>query len=122
MPPPIAHYSPHLGAGGWEFVSGQLGIKDGTLLDGVEAQARQALENLTAQLLDAGLLLTDVVKCTVFMTDIANFSTINAIYADVFGDHRPARSAIAVAGLPLGGLVEIEAVAYRGTAEPAATA
>jgi 2-iminobutanoate/2-iminopropanoate deaminase len=56
------------------------------------------------------------------MTDIANFSTINGIYADVFGDHRPARSAIAVAGLPLGGLVEIEAVAYRGTADPAATA
>jgi 2-iminobutanoate/2-iminopropanoate deaminase len=113
-PPPVAHYSPHLGAGGWEFVSGQLGLKDGALVDGVEAQTRQALANLTAQLLDAGLLLTDVVKCTVFMTDIADFSLVNGVYAEVFGDHRPARSAIAVAGLPLGGLVEIEAVAYRG--------
>ena len=113
---PVAHYSPHFGAGQWEFISGQIGLRGGAMVEGgVEAQARQVLENLRAQLTDAGLLLTDVVKCTVFMADIADFATVNAIYAEVFGDHRPSRSAIAVAGLPLGALVEIEAIAFRGS-------
>jgi len=111
---PVAHYSPSARAGDLLFVSGQLGLADGALVDGVEAQARQALENMKGVLADNGVSLTDIVKCTVFMTDIENFAAVNAVYAEVFGDHRPARSAIAVKALPLGGLVEIEGFAHLG--------
>jgi len=93
-------------------VSGQLGLADGSLVEGVEAQTAQALSNAQGVLQGHGLSLESVVKCTVFMTDIENFSTINEIYAQTFGDHRPSRSAIAVKALPLGGLVEIEAIAH----------
>ena len=78
----------------------------------MELQTAQALTNAQGVLMDHGLTLADVVKCTVFMTDIENFSTINSVYADAFGEHRPSRSAIAVKALPLGGLVEIEAIAH----------
>jgi 2-iminobutanoate/2-iminopropanoate deaminase len=111
---PVAHYSPSARAGDLLFVSGQLGLAGGALADGVEAQTRQALVNLEGVLADNGAALTDVVKCTVFMTDIENFAAVNEVYASVFGDHRPARSAIAVKALPLGGLVEIEAFAHLG--------
>tara|TARA_Y100001970_G_scaffold133768_1_gene164822 strand:- start:6682 stop:6963 length:282 start_codon:yes stop_codon:yes gene_type:complete len=89
-----------------------LGISEGSLVDGVGAQTTQALANAQHVLSENGLTLGDVVKCTVFMTDIENFSVVNDAYAEVFGDHRPSRSAIAVKALPLGGLVEIEAIAY----------
>jgi 2-iminobutanoate/2-iminopropanoate deaminase len=95
------------------FVSGQLGIDpaSGNLLEGVEAQARQALRNLSAVLEAAGTDLSSVVKTTVFLKDIADFALVNGVYAEFFTQDFPARSAIQVAALPKGGLVEIEAIA-----------
>jgi 2-iminobutanoate/2-iminopropanoate deaminase len=112
---PVAHYSASYRAGDLLFVSGQIGIAEGSLVDGVEAQTTQALANAQSVLDENGLTLDDVVKCTVFMTDIENFSAVNDVYAGVFGDHRPSRSAIAVKALPLGALVEIEAIAHIST-------
>ncbi len=112
MAAPIAHYSKWYRAGDFVFVSGQIGLQDGALVDGVEAQARQVLVNVEEALTEAGGMLNDVVKCLVFMTDIGNFSLVNSIYAEAFGEHRPARSAIGVAALPLGAEVEIEAIAH----------
>ncbi|MFT5530475.1 MAG: 2-iminobutanoate/2-iminopropanoate deaminase [Candidatus Poriferisodalaceae bacterium] len=111
MSKPVAHYSASHRAGDLLFISGQLGLKDGVLKEGVEAQARQALVNLKGVLADNGATINNIAKCTVFMVDINDFAVINGIYAEAFGDHRPARSAIAVAALPLGGLVEIEGFA-----------
>jgi 2-iminobutanoate/2-iminopropanoate deaminase len=114
MAQPIGPYTPIVRAGDWLVCSGQLGVRDGSLVDGgVQAQARQAIANLAALLEGEGASLADVVKTTVFMTHISDFALINEVYAAGFGDHRPARSAIAVAGLPMGGLVEIEAWARR---------
>ena len=112
MSKPVAHYSASYKAGDLLFISGQVGVSGGSLVDGVAAQTTQALANAQTILSDNGLSLSDVVKCTVFMTDIENFSIVNDAYAEVFGDHRPSRSDIAVKALPLGALVEIEAVAY----------
>jgi len=110
MAQPIGPYTPIVRAGDWLVCSGQLGARDGSLVDGgVQAQARQAIANLAALLESEGASLADVVKTTVFMTHISDFALINEVYAAGFGDHRPARSAIAVAGLPMGALVEIEA-------------
>ncbi len=81
------------------------------MVDGVAAQTRQAISNLAALLEAEGASLSDVVKTTVFLADIGDYGEMNAQYVESFGSHRPARSAIGVAGLPLGGLVEIEAVA-----------
>jgi 2-iminobutanoate/2-iminopropanoate deaminase len=100
-------------AGPWLIVSGQIGARDGALVaGGVVAQAEQALTNLAQLLGDEGASLSQVVKTTVFMADIDDYKAINDVYAAAFGDHRPARSAVAVAGLPLGAAVEIEAWAF----------
>ena len=115
MSKPVAHHSASYRAGDLLFISGQIGIAEGSLVDGVEAQTTQALANAQSVLDQNGLTLDDVVKCTVFMTDIENFSAVNDVYAGVFGDHRPSRSAIAVKALPLGALVEIEAIAHIST-------
>jgi 2-iminobutanoate/2-iminopropanoate deaminase len=114
MSKPVAHYSPSQRAGDWLVVSGQLGLLDGALVDGVEAQVRQALVNLKSVLADGGAEMTDVAKCMVLLADINDFATMNSVYAEAFGDHLPARSAFAVAALPLGAQVEIEAWAYLG--------
>ncbi len=112
---PVGPYTPIVRAGDWLVVSGQLGLRDGKLVDGgVEAQATQAVQNLSALLATEGAALGAVRKTTVFLVDIADYAAMNAAYTEAFGEHRPARSAIAVAGLPLGGLVEIEAWAYVG--------
>jgi 2-iminobutanoate/2-iminopropanoate deaminase len=97
-------------------VSGQVGLHDdGSLVDGgVAAQTRQALANLRGRLESEGAGLGDVVKTTVFLRHMSDFPVLNAAYGEVFGDHRPARSTVAVAGLPLNALVEIEAWAYVG--------
>lgn len=93
--------------------SGQLALKDGALLQGgVAEQVRQAMANLTSLLESEASSLDDVVKTTVFLTDMGDYAEMNQAYLDAFGEHRPARSAVAVAGLPLGALVEIEAWAY----------
>ncbi len=112
MAAPLAHYSKWYRSGDFVFVSGQIGLVDGVLAEGVEAQTRAVLANLEEALAEAGGTLADVVKCLAFMTDIGDFSRINAIYAESFGDHRPARSAVAVAALPLNAAVEIEAIAH----------
>ena len=108
-------YAHAVWAGQYLYLSGQLGMDPETneLLEGVSAQARRAFENLQAVLATAGLTMDDVVKTTVFLKNIGDFATINAIYADAFGENKPARSCVAVAELPRGGLFEIEAVAFR---------
>jgi len=111
---PVGPYSQAIRWGNLVFCSGQLGLDpaSGKLVEGVEAQARQALTNIGALLKAAGADLNHVMKATVFLTDLANFSAVNAIYAEFMSENRPARSTIQVAALPLGGLVEIEVIAY----------
>jgi 2-iminobutanoate/2-iminopropanoate deaminase len=93
--------------------SGQLALVDGALVDGgISAQVRQAVSNLTDLLATEGALLSDVVKTTVFLRHISDYAAMNEAYVEAFGKHRPARSAVAVAALPLDALVEIEAWAY----------
>ena len=113
-PPVAGSYSPAVRAGDWLVLAGQVGLdpESGALVDGVEDQARQVLANIRAILADCGAAMTDVAKTTVFVTDIAEFGTINAVYAEAFGDHRPARSTVQVAALPGGAQVEIEAWAH----------
>ncbi|HOG77803.1 MAG: RidA family protein [Chloroflexi bacterium] len=112
-PKAIGPYSAGILCQGFVFVSGQLGIdpENGNLLEGVEAQARQALRNLSAVLEAAHTDLNAVVKTTVFLKDMADFAVVNAVYAEFFTQGFPARSALQVAALPKGGLVEIEAIA-----------
>lgn len=94
-------------------MSGQVGVVGGSLVvGGVAAQVKQAIANLAAHLAGEGAGLTNVVKTTVFLADIGDFATMNEAYVAAFGDHRPARSAFAVAALPLGAAVEIEAWAF----------
>ena len=102
-------------AGNTLYTSGQLGLDPATgeLPQGVEAQARQALENLMAVLEAGGMSLGNVVKTTVFLADMGDFAAINAIYADYFVSEAPARSCVQVAALPKGALFEIEAVAVK---------
>jgi len=113
-PPVAGTYSPAVRAGDWLVLAGQIGLDpaSGAMVDGVEAQARQVLANITAILADCGAAITDVAKTTVFVTDIAEFATVNAVYAEAFGDHRPARSTVQVAALPGGAQVEIETWVY----------
>jgi 2-iminobutanoate/2-iminopropanoate deaminase len=98
------------------YLSGQIGARaDGSLPDGIEAQARQAMANVEAVLAEAGLGLGDVVQCLVMLADMADWGAFNRIYVDHFEpDRLPARSAFAAAGLALGALVEIECKAYAG--------
>ncbi len=112
MSKPVGPYSPVVRAGELLFTAGQIGIVDGALVPGgLAAEAHQALSNVRDVLATEGATLDDVVKVTVFLADMGDYAAVNEIYAEHFGDHRPARSAVAVAGLPLGALVEIEAIA-----------
>jgi 2-iminobutanoate/2-iminopropanoate deaminase len=116
-PAPIGPYAQAIAAGGFVFCSGQVGMNpaDGTLVgDEVGAQTQQAMANLGAVLHAAGLTFGDVVKTTIFLLDMNDFAVVNGIYADAFGEGAvPARSTIAVVGLPRGAKVEIEAIALR---------
>ena len=109
----IGPYSQAIKAGGFIFTSGQIALKpDGEFVaGGVEAQARQVLQNLAAILKEAGATLQDAVKTTIFIADMGDFATVNEIYAAAFGAHKPARSTVQVAKLPKGALVEIEVIA-----------
>jgi 2-iminobutanoate/2-iminopropanoate deaminase len=112
---PVGPYSPIVRAGDWLVVSGQVGIVDGSLVSGgVAGELRQAIANLEAQLATEGAGLDDVVKTTVFLRHMSDYATMNATYVAAFGDHRPARSAVGVAELPVGALVEVEAWAFVG--------
>ena len=98
------------------YTSGQLGIDPATgeLADGVEAQAKQALENVKAILAEVGLEMSSIIKTLVFIKDMNDFGKVNAIYAQyINGDVLPARSCVEVAALPKGGLVEIEVIAKK---------
>ncbi len=105
-------YSPAVVAGGFCFVAGQVGVDaSGRLPEGIEAQTRQALENVQAVLSDAGLDLSAVVRTTVWLADMGHFQTMNGIYATYFPADPPARVTVQVARLPLDALIEIDAIA-----------
>jgi 2-iminobutanoate/2-iminopropanoate deaminase len=115
-PAAVGPYSQAIAAGELVFCSGQIGIDPatGALVEGgVEAEAERALRNLAAVLDAAGLGLADVAKATIFLADIADFAAVNAVYARFMPDPPPARTTVAVAGLPRGARVEIEAIAVR---------
>ncbi len=116
-PGAIGPYSQAIAADGLLFCSGQLGLDPatGNLVEGVEAQADRALRNLGAVLDAAGLTWADVLKTTIFLADMDDFATVNAVYGTYMPDPPPARSTVAVKTLPKGGLVEIEAIARRST-------
>jgi len=117
-PAAIGPYSQAIKVGDLLFCSGQIALPAGTggdmITGGVEAEARQALTNLKAVLEAGGASMGTVVKTTVFLQDMADFPKVNAIYAEFFGDHRPARACVAVSQLPKGALFEIDAVAKVG--------
>ena len=113
-PGAIGPYSQAVSVDGWVFCSGQIPIDPATgeLVEGdIGAQANQVLKNLAAVLEAAGASLNRVVKTTVFLSDMGNFVGMNEVYAQHFGDHRPARAAVAVKTLPKNVDVEIEAIA-----------
>ena len=115
-PAAIGPYSQAAIVGDLVFTAGQVALDPatGTVIEGgIEAQTARVLENVSAVLEAAGSSLSQVVKTTVFLTDMADFPAMNQVYAEAFGDHKPARATVAVAGLPLGVRVEIEAVATR---------
>jgi len=113
-PAAIGPYSQAIRADGYVFCSGQLGLDPATgdfVAGDVGAQAEQALRNLGAVLEAAGLTFGDVVKTTIFLADMADFAAVNDVYGRFVTDPPPARSTVAVAALPKGGRVEIEATA-----------
>ena len=114
MAPAVGPYTPVVRAGDFLVVSGQLGRNaDGEFAPGgVGPQTAQAVANLAELLAAEGSSLAEVVKTTVLLADIDDYGLVNEAYVGAFGDHRPARSAFATGGLPLGALVEIEAWAY----------
>ncbi len=114
-PAAIGPYSQAIMAGGLLYTSGQLGLDPdtGALPETIEEQTKQSLKNIQAILEEAGLQKTDVIKTVVFLKNMSDFAVVNGIYADFFGEHKPARSCVEVTQLPKGGLVEIEVVASR---------
>ena len=113
MSTPVGPYTPIVRAGDFLVASGQLGLLDGQMVaGGVAAETRQAIANLAALLEGEGASLADVVKTTVLLRHMRDFGIMNEVYVEGFGDHRPARSAFAVAELPMVALVEIEAWAH----------
>jgi reactive intermediate/imine deaminase len=115
-PAPVGPYSVATEANGFVFVSGQVGIDPatGSLAEGgVAAQTRQIMSNIGGILGDVGLAYADIVKATIFVTDMGDFATVNAVYGEFVGEAKPARSTVGVAALPLGVPVEIEVIAAR---------
>jgi 2-iminobutanoate/2-iminopropanoate deaminase len=111
----LAPYSTAVRSGKLVFFSGVIGRRaDGSLPEGTEAQTRQTLETLRANLTVANLTPADVVKCTVFLVDIADYAVMNRVYGEFFNQDPPARSALAVAALPANARVEIECIAEHG--------
>ncbi len=113
-PGAIGPYSQGVVVDGWVFVSGQIPIDPvtGELIEGdVAAQTHRVMKSLAAVLGEAGSSLSDVVKTTVYLSDMGNFAEMNAVYAEHFGDHRPARATVQAAGLPKAVDVEIDVIA-----------
>lgn len=113
-PKAIGPYSQAVKANGFVFTSGQIALDpaSGNLVEGdFSAQARRVFENLKAVLTEAHTDFSRVVKATVYLTDLGDFQTLNTIYAEYFGDHKPARTTVGVAQLPRGSKVEIDLIA-----------
>lgn len=112
-PSAIGPYSQATKIGSMIFTSGQIALKpNGSFLDGdIREQTEQVFSNLIAVLEEAGVSLKHVVKTTVFLSDMDNFAAMNGVYEEAFGDHKPARSTVAVKTLPRNALVEIECIA-----------
>jgi 2-iminobutanoate/2-iminopropanoate deaminase len=113
-PKAIGPYSQAISIDGWVYTSGQVALDATTgelVPGGFEAQARQVFENLRHVLASGGCSFRHVVKATVYIVDFADFPQLNAIYAEMMGEHRPARSTVQVAALPKGALLEIDFVA-----------
>ena len=115
-PPPVGPYSAAVIAGNLVFVSGQIprDASGRVIGDTIEAATRLALDNVRSVLAAAGCSPSDVVKTTVFMADLADFTGMNKAYAEFFGNHRPARSTVQAARLPAGARVEVECIAVLG--------
>ena len=116
-PEAIGPYSQATAVGGFLFTSGQIPLDPKTMqvVDGdIVAQAELVMQNLTAVLSNAGASWAEVVKTTIFLADMADFAKVNEVYAKQIGGSRPARSTVAVAGLPRGVRVEIECIAKLG--------
>lgn len=124
MTRPIGPYAPVRRAGDWVVTSGQLGVVPGEngepvlVPGGAPGELRQALANLATVLAEEGRDLSHVVKTTLFLADMADFPAVNEVWVEVFGTHRPARSAVGVAALPMGARVEVEAWAHLEAAPP----
>lgn len=116
-PKAIGPYSQAIALDGLVFTSGQIPLSaDGQKVEGdISVQTEQVFNNLEAILASSGSSLSRVIKVTVFMTDLAEFAEMNAVFARRFGEHRPARSTVQVVALPTGARVEIEAVARVGS-------
>ena len=115
-PKAIGPYSQAIMVGDFLFASGQIAIdpKKGELVEGgIEAQATQVMENIKNLLAAAGMDFSHVVKTTIFLTDMNNFSLVNEIYGKYFGEEPPARSCVEVSSLPKGALIEIEVIAHK---------
>ena len=113
-PAAVGPYSQAVKTDGMVFTAGQIALDPATgklVEGGIEEQTRQVMENLKAVLNESGASFDSVIKTTIFIIDMADFAALNAIYGEYFSDAPPARSTVAVAGLPLGGRVEIEMVA-----------
>ncbi len=116
-PKAVGPYSQAVQGGNTVFVSGQIPIDPATgkvVTGGIQAETEQSLKNAQAILAEAGLTFKDVMKVTVYLDNIDDFSAMNEVYAKYFSDHKPARAAFEVAKLPLGVGVEIEMIAYKG--------
>ena len=116
-PAAIGPYSQAVEIDDWLYTSGQVGVDPATgqlVEGGFEAQARQVLKNLSAVLENAGMSFSDVVKATIYVVDLNDFALLNQLYGEALGDHRPARSTVQVAALPIGAQVEIDLIARRG--------
>ncbi len=117
-PKAIGPYSQAVRDGHLLFTSGQIALDptSGNLIEGdFAAQARRVFDNLKAVLTEAGASFSNVTRATVYLTDLANFQTLNSIYAEYFGDHKPARSTVGVASLPRGAAVEIDLIAIASS-------
>lgn len=112
-PHPVGPYAQGVAAGGFFFTAGQIGLDPASnkIVEGLEAQVEQALKNTQAVLAAAGLTFEDVVKATLYVTDLSRFADVNAIYGRFLGASRPARSTVGVPSLPGGALFEVDTVA-----------
>jgi 2-iminobutanoate/2-iminopropanoate deaminase len=117
-PAPRGPYSPGVKAGDWIWVAGQVSMDPASgeaKLSDIKAETRQTLLNVRSILAACGASMSQVVRCGVYLTNAADFQAMNEVYAEFFGDAKPARTTIIVAALPLpGAKVEIDAVAYIG--------